>query len=165
MCVFHSCLHVSAKCLPLPELVYHPKPWLVLCKFLQQATLFSFSEAIYKFQRYTLSAPPGSPEMFAAVAGKREVVFSWSTPVTQHNGVLTSYILTCSPSPSSLPQILLSGPLTVTGFSPHTSYFCSLVAINTQGSGQPALTSFTTLQDCEPIKDHPFHNDVRLFPL
>ena len=118
-----------------------------------------------KFQRYTLSAPPGSPEMFAAVAGKREVVFSWSTPVTQHNGVLTSYILTCSPSPSSLPQILLSGPLTVTGFSPHTSYFCSLVAINTQGSGQPALTSFTTLQDCEPIEDHPFHNDVRLFPL
>ena len=36
-------------------------------------------------------------------------------------------------------------------FSPHTSYSCSLVASNTQGSGPPAPTSFTTLQDCERL--------------
>ena len=60
--------------------------------------------------------------------------------------MITSYTLSCSPSPSSLPQFPSSGPLTVAGFSPHTSYSCSLVASNTQGSGPPAPTSFTTLQ-------------------
>ena len=96
---------------------------------------------------------------FTAVAGEREVVFSWSPPpVTERNGVITSYTLSCSPSPSSLPQSPSSGPLTVAGFSPHTSYSCSLVASNTQGSGPPAPTSFTTLQDCEPFKYFFFHH-------
>ena len=98
----------------------------------------------------SLSAPSGSPMGFTAVAGEREVVFSWSPPpVTERNGVITSYTLSCSPSPSSLHQSPSSGPLTVAGFSPHTRYSCSLVARNTQGSGPPASTSFTTLQDCE----------------
>ena len=92
-----------------------------------------------------------------AVAGEREVVFSWSPPpVTERNGVITSYTLSCSPSPSSLPQSPSSGPLTVAGFSPHTSYSCSLVGSNTQGSGPPELTSFTTLQDCEALNDQLF---------
>ena len=104
--------------------------------------LGSFSE-----HYISLSAPSGSPVGFTAVAGEREVVFSWSPPpVTERNGVITSYTLSCSPSP---PQSPSSGPLTVAGFSPHTSYSCSLVASNTQGSGPPAPTSFTTLQDCE----------------
>ena len=95
---------------------------------------------------------------FTAVAGEREVVFFWSPPpVTERNGVITSYTLSCSPSPSSLPQFPSSGPLTVAGFSPHTSYSCSLVASNTQGSGPPAPTSFTTLEDREALND-------RLFP-
>ena len=89
--------------------------------------------------------------MFEAVAGQRQVVFSWSPPpVTQQNGLITSYTLSCSPSPSSLPQSpFQSGPLTVAGFSPDTSYSCSVVAENGLGSGPPAHTNFTTLQDCK----------------
>ena len=89
--------------------------------------------------------------MFEAEVGQRQVVFSWSAPpVTQHNGLITSYTLSCSPSPSSLPHSSSqSGLLTVAGFSPDTSYTCSVVANNGLGSGPPALATFTTLQDCE----------------
>ena len=100
----------------------------------------------------SLSAPSSAPQNFAAVSGEREVEFSWSAPpITQQNGVITSYILSCYPSPSSLPQFPSSGPLTVTGLSPDTGYSCSLVASNSQGSGPPANISFTTQQDCEPF--------------
>ena len=100
---------------------------------------------------YAGDPPEGAPEMFEAVAGQRQVNFSWSPPpVTQRNGVITSYILSCSPSPSSLPQSpSQSGTLTVAGFSPDTSYTCSLVASNSQGSGPAANTSFTTLAVCK----------------
>ena len=93
----------------------------------------------------------GAPEMFEAVAGQRQVKFSWSSlPVIQRNGVITSYTLSCSPSPSSLPQPpSQSGTLTVAGFSPYTSYTCSLVASNSYGSGPAVNTSFTTLKDCK----------------
>ena len=89
--------------------------------------------------------------MFERVAGQRQVEFSWSPPpVTQRNGVITSYTLSCSPSPSSLPlSPSQSGPLNVTGFSPNTPYSCSVVATNSRGSGPPATTeTFTTQQDC-----------------
>ncbi|CAI8039192.1 Hemicentin-2, partial [Geodia barretti] len=80
----------------------------------------------------TLTSPSGSPKI-EVVPGEREVVFSWSPPpVTQRNGVITSYTLSCSPSPSSLPHspTSQSGPHTVAGFSPNTHYSCSLVASN-----------------------------------
>ena len=87
--------------------------------------------------------------MFVAVAGEREVMFSWSPPpVTQQNGVISSYTLSCSPSPSSLPQFpTQSGSLTVIGFSPNTLYSCSLTANNIQGSGPPTSHTFTTQKD------------------
>ena len=99
------------------------------------------------------AAPAGAPEMFVAAAGERQVTFSWSPPpVALRNGVITSYTLSCFPSLSSLPQSPSQpGPLTVAGFSPDTSYSCSVVASNSQGSGPPANTSFRTLEDCESI--------------
>ena len=95
-------------------------------------------------------APSGSPSMFTSIEGKREVFFSWSPPpVTQHNGVLTSYTLSCSPSPSSLPQSLSiqTTSKTVAGFSPNTVYTCSLAVGNSKGFGPPANTTFTTAED------------------
>lgn len=93
----------------------------------------------------------GAPEMFAAVARERDVVFSWFPP--PNNGVGIRYTLSCSPSPSSLPQTYYSHSisLVVTGFSPNTDYSCTLVTRNTQGSGLPATASFTTQRDCEFI--------------
>ena len=89
--------------------------------------------------------------MFAAEISQRQVIFSWSPPlVAQRNGLIISYTLSCSPSPTSLPQFpSQSGLLMVTGFSPDTSYSCSVVANNSLGSGPPAHTTFTTIQDCK----------------
>ena len=100
-----------------------------------------------------LTVPAGAPEMFVAAAGETQVTFSWSPPpVALRNGVITSYTLSCSPSPSSLSQTPSQpGPLTVAGFSPDTFYTCSVVASNSRGSGPPANTSFTTQQDCETV--------------
>ena len=97
-------------------------------------------------------APSGTPVMLSAVTEKRQVLFSWSPPpVTQHNGVLTNYTISCSPSPSSLPQSLShqNTSTTVAGFTPNTLYTCSVTAWKTQGSGPPAYTTFTTLEDCK----------------
>ena len=107
--------------------------------------------------------PGGAPEMFEAVAGQRQVKFSWSPPpVTQLNGIIISYTLSWSPSPSSLPlSTSQSGQLTVPGFSPDTSYTCSVVASNRYGSGPATNTSFTTLEDCKTtIVCWRFHNDI-----
>ncbi|CAI8045395.1 hypothetical protein GBAR_LOCUS25106 [Geodia barretti] len=41
-----------------------------------------------------------------------------------------------------------SGSLSVAGFSPNTLYSCSMTAENSQGSGPPAVATFTTQQDC-----------------
>ena len=122
---------------------------------LEIGTYISFSFFILVFPETKplslFTAPTGSPEGFEARAGEREIVFSWSLPpVVERNGVITNYTLTCSPSPSSLPQSpTQSGTLTVTGFSPNTLYSCSVAADNSRGSGPPAITSFTTLEDCE----------------
>ena len=99
------------------------------------------------------TVPSGYPEMFTAVAGQRQVNFSWSPPLpAQQNGVIIGYMLSCSPSPSSLPlSTSQSGSFTVTGFSPNTEYSCSVVASNGLGSGPPAVIIFSTQQDCEFI--------------
>ena len=88
--------------------------------------------------------------MFEVKVGEKEVVFFWLPPPgMQHIAVITNYTLSCSPSPSSLPQSPSQAePLPVAGFSPDTSYFCSVVADNGQVSGPPAHINFTTLEDC-----------------
>ena len=89
--------------------------------------------------------------MFEADADQQRVVFTWSPPpVTQRNGIITNYTLSCSPSPSSLPLSTSSQSesLTVTEFSPNTLYSCSVVATNSQGSGPSSTISFTTM-DCK----------------
>ena len=111
------------------------------------------------------AVPSGSPETFVAEAAERDVTFSWSPPnVTLRNGNIIGYNLSCSPSPSSLPQSFPeSGTYTVAHFSPSTthacstlasrfspatSYECSVVALNGKGAGPPAVVSFTTAYDC-----------------
>ena len=117
-------------------------------------------------KHHNISAvPSGSPENLSAEAAERDVTFSWSPPdVTLRNGNITEYSLSCSPSPSSLPQSFpepgtyrvayYSSSTThicsilASRFSPATSYNCSVVAINSKGAGPPAFVSFTTAYDC-----------------
>lgn len=94
-------------------------------------------------------APSGAPVNLQANAGEREVTLSWSLPdVTLRNGNVTGYTVTCSPSPTSPPQSFTqSGAHVVGGLSPGSMYNCSVVANNSQGSGPPAYTLFTTEED------------------
>ena len=88
--------------------------------------------------------------MFQAVAGEREVVFSWSPPaVALRNGNITGYTLSCSPSPASLPLTIAQPGTRVQNFSPNSTYNCSIVAHNIQGSGPPINIVFSTMEDCK----------------
>ena len=97
------------------------------------------------------SVPSGIPEMFDAVAGERQVTFSWSPPaVTQRNGVIIIYTLSCSPSPSTLPlPVSQAVQVPVTGFTPDTNYICSVMAHNGLGPGPAAQETFKTQPDCK----------------
>ena len=76
------------------------------------------------------------------------MTFSWSAP--RMSAPITSYNLSCSPSPSSLPRsFTLSGTYTLTGFYPETSYVCSLVAYNGLSAGPMTYVAFTTKEDCK----------------
>ena len=88
--------------------------------------------------------------MFDTVFGERQAMFSWSPPlVTERNGVIITYTLSCSPSPSTLPlSISQAVPVTVTGFTPDTRYICSVMAHNGLGAGPAAQETFTTQPDC-----------------
>ncbi|CAI8048273.1 Netrin receptor DCC [Geodia barretti] len=163
----HLTTGYNLTCVPLLSGIPSPQSLPLLAPTRSSATLSGFFSGVrYNCSISTISqrgsslpvsltlytnetAPSGSPKI-EVVPGEREVVFSWSPPpLTERNGVITSYTLSCSPSPSSLPHspTSQSGPQTVAGFSPNTHYSCSLVASNTQGSGPPANTSFTTQQD------------------
>ena len=95
-------------------------------------------------------APSGAPEVFTVVARQREVAFSWSPPpLAQLNGIITNYTLSCNPAPSSFPwPSPHSSPITILGFSPDTTYSCSVVANNGLGSGPPSNVTFLTQHDC-----------------
>ena len=125
---------------------------------------------VYSHKHIHLSiAPSGAPEMFEAVPGEREVVFSWSPPpITPQNGPLTSYTLSCSPSLPSQPLTIPpeSRPsLTVTGLSPNTDYTCSVTADNSRGSGPPENLAFRTVDDCKffcLFQDSIYHQVIML---
>ena len=93
--------------------------------------------------------------MFVAVPGKRQVIFSWSPPVvTERNGVIINYTLSCSPSPSTLPLSIPQTAVTVTGFTPDTNYICSVEANNGLGPGPAAQEIFETQSDCKCSHSH-----------
>lgn len=129
------------------------KSIIVLCE--------SFREQLFIFNSQLLdthltlpvmfAVPYGAPERFEAEAGEREVVFSWLAPQALDTEIVITYTLSCSPSPSSLPQSLPQTELTVAGFSPNTSYSCSvhIVDRNGLGSGPHTDTTFETLEDCK----------------
>ena len=98
------------------------------------------------------SVPGDIPEGFIVVVGQRQVTFSWSPPPLANSGTTTSYALSCSPSPPSLPLTTSqSGPLTVDGFTPNTDYTCHVVAAIDMVSGPPANHIFRTLEDSKKI--------------
>ena len=82
------------------------------------------------------------------------MTFSWSPPApTLRNGVITGYSLSCVPEVgggnSISMQYTAAGTFTLGGFTPATSYNCSISASNSLGSGPTAHVVVTTLNDGE----------------
>ena len=82
------------------------------------------------------------------------MTFSWSPPAaTEHNGVITGYSLYCVPEARGgntiAMQYTAAGTFTLRGFTPATSYNCSISASNSLGSGPAVCMVVTTLDDGE----------------
>ena len=97
-------------------------------------------------------APTGPPRGFLSTPGARSMTFSWSPPApTLRNGVITGYFLSCVPVAGGgntiSMQYTAAGTFTLGGFTPFTSYNCSISASNSQGSGPATHRVVTTLDD------------------
>ena len=98
------------------------------------------------------SAPTGPPQSFTVTPEERNMTFSWSPPASnlQHNLVITGYFLSCVPEGgggnSISMQYTTAGIFTLGGFTPATSYNCSIFASNSQGTG-PATYMIAATQD------------------
>ena len=96
-------------------------------------------------------APSGSPRAFTVTPGVRNLTFSWSPPApTLRNGVITGYSLSCVPEigggTTISMQYTAAGTFTLGGFTPFTSYNCSISASNSQGSGPLSSMISPTLE-------------------
>ena len=106
---------------------------------------------------YAHAAPTGSPEEFTVTQRRaRNITFSWSPPaLTERNGVITGYSLSCVPvaggGNSINKQYTAAGNFTLGGYTPATSYNCSISASNSQGAGPVAHVDVTTLDDGESM--------------
>ena len=107
------------------------------------------------------SAPLGPPLNFEIMPeGPRTLTFSWDPPAEdKRNGIITGYLLSCDPqSAAGLPRTFngtdfnqMGGvdPITLSGFTPFTTYNCSVIASDSAWNGFAATTTATTEEDCK----------------
>jgi len=81
------------------------------------------------------------------------MTFTWAPPnAAQRNGVITGYSLSCTPLTAGgdiTMQYTQDGTFTLGGFTPFTTYNCSIFASNSQGDGPVASMTITTEEDCK----------------
>lgn len=93
-----------------------------------------------------------------AVDSARVLVFSWGPPL--EDVALTDYQLSCDPQPEGFPKtygVMVFNDrggvvATESGFTPSTTYNCSVLASNTIGDGPLASAMATTLDDCRCLQ-------------
>ena len=87
-----------------------------------------------------------------ATPGATSVTFSWAPPsATKRNGVITGYSLSCAPQTGdgsiSMQPDAQAGNSILAGFTPDTTYNCSIFASNGQGNGPAVSMIIHTLED------------------
>ena len=102
---------------------------------------------------FSSPAPTGPPLNFTVTPRARSMTFSWAPPnVTQRNGVITGYSLSCTPLTAEgdiTMQYTQDGTFTLGGFTPFITYNCSIFASNSQGDGPVASMTIPTDEDCK----------------
>ncbi len=87
------------------------------------------------------------------VDGPRTLSFSWEHPVGyERTGDITAYWLSCDPLPDGFPKLYNSQAfteqgvmVTESGFTPSTTYNCSVLASSEAGDNLPTSATATTL--------------------
>ena len=96
--------------------------------------------------------PSGPPQNIINSVTSRTLTLSWSPPLLpQRNGVIISYLITCSSGGSIINSTRTSSTsLTITGLQPFTNYTCSVRAATTVGDGPATpVHHIITLDDGE----------------
>ena len=96
--------------------------------------------------------PSSPPTNFVVSASDPTTLqFTWSPPPAEtHNGVITSYTLSCLPDEEMINfpvTYTAAGTYTLSGFRAATMYNCSVYATTSGGSGPAALQTITTPDD------------------
>ena len=111
---------------------------------------------IIKLTKLFSAVPSGPPEEFNIFLpqGNPSMSLSWSPPLSsQRNGVIISYLVTCSSGGSIINSTRTSSTsLTITGLQPFTSYSCTVRAATIAGDGPAAVRSVVTRGErkCSP---------------
>ena len=95
---------------------------------------------------HILTEPTGPPQNFEISPSARDLTFSWDPPSPDsRNGLITDYTIQCSDYHETLipPD---SSPYTASGFTPNTSYNCSIFASNADGNGPATYRLVNTLE-------------------
>ena len=78
----------------------------------------------------------------------RHMTFSWAPPnAPERNGVITGYSLSCTPSSIPMQPYTQAGTFRLAGFTPATTYNCSIFASNSIGNGPVVSMIIRTLDD------------------
>ena len=105
---------------------------------------------IYNSQSIFYIVPSGSPLNFTiSSVTSRTLTLSWYPPLpSQRNGVIISYLITCSSGDSIINSTQTSNTsLTITGLQPFTNYTCTVSAATIVGDGPAATNSTMTNED------------------
>ena len=127
----------------------------MVCRSKDATTCMLYLKAIWQWCKtlvlFISLAPTGPPQSFTVTPRERNMTFSWSPPASNlQHGMITGYFLSCVPAnggSSISMQYTASGTFTLGGFTPATSYNCSIFASNNQGSGPATYTIVATQDD------------------
>ncbi len=111
--------------------------------------LLCATDVCYLFLIIGPSIPPADFQVVAT--GPDSVAVSWSPPpLDAQNGIIIAYVLTCRPEGlvTSLPATYTAvGNYSLRGFTPATTYNCTVFATTAGGSGPPAIQTLTLLDN------------------
>ena len=119
----------------------------------QSGMCVRYCSAMYALcsNNYTHTVPIGPPQNFNTLVTSHTLTLSWSPPFpSQRNGVIISYLITCSSGGSIINSTRTSSTsLTITGLQPFTNYTCSVRAATIRGDGPATVRTIETKRECK----------------
>lgn len=87
---------------------------------------------------------PGAPTIGSATAGDASASVAFAAPSSNGGAAITGYATTCTAGTSSKTGTGTASPITVSGLTNGTAYFCSVTATNSVGTGAASASVSVT---------------------